>query len=128
MIKKLLLVFLFISSNVFADSLCNTFLKMEKDYSKKTPVKIDSATELIQLRVNCTTKSLNYIKRITIKGAVFAKGWELRKQRQHTLLHCNKYGLASTDGWTAIDTLYDESHKYLTTFTTKPADCEGVGL
>jgi len=120
----LLLIFMFLSVNAFSDNACNTYLKIEKDFSKKTPMKIDSATELTQLRVNCSTKSLNYIKRIIIKDVVLAKGWEIRKQRQHTLMHCNKAGLASTIGWTAIDTIYDEDYKYLTTLITKPTDCD----
>ena len=83
-----------ISGLVFAqessDSVCNELLSLEADWNKQAPIKVDEATELIQFRVNCANKTVNYVKRLLFDESLFADGWATRKQRQHTQRKRNK--------------------------------------
>ena len=114
------------SSSAVADAKserCSAFLDFESEFSKTLPIKIDEATELIQLSVNCATSTIKYSKLILVDESRLADGSKSRKQRQHTQLHCNANGLSSTEGWTAMDVIFDKDFKYLTTLTTSPANC-----
>jgi hypothetical protein len=123
--KLLLLTFLFslFITPAYADDLCNELLQIEKTINAETPKQIDSATELIQIRVNCENETISYIKRIIADHELFKDGWKIRKQRQHSQLHCNKDGISSISGWTAIDIIYDKNFDYLTEFITNPNNC-----
>ena len=76
------------------------------------------------MSVNCETNIIKYTKRVLGYENMMAKGWKERKQRHHTLLHCNKDGLSKIAKWIAIDVFYDNDFEYLTTFKTSPTDCE----
>jgi hypothetical protein len=103
---------------------CATYLDFEKEMNAKAPTKIDETTELVQIRVNCDGKVITYTKRILVDASRFSDGWEVRKQRQHTQLHCNEAGLASQSGWIAMDIIYDKDFTYLLTFITRPENCD----
>ena len=105
--------------------LCRTFLEYERDINKKLPSQVDSATEIIQVRVNCELKIVSYVMRLTRDESELANGWEERKARQHQQLHCNANGLASQAQWTARTVLYStEFLKILSEFMTRPSDCK----
>lgn len=116
----------FISSNAHAESVCDTFKRFEAETNKDTPRKVDFATELIQVRVNCELKIINYVKRLLVDSDKFKSGWRERKQRQHHQLHCNKDGLASNMGWTARDTLYNSNYTLAQELETTPHDCKNA--
>ncbi|QTD54885.1 hypothetical protein [Parasphingorhabdus cellanae] len=99
--------------------------KFESTTNAQLPRQIDQLTELIQVRGSCDGKSLTYVKRLLTDPALLNEGWQSRKQRQHTQLHCNAQGLASKSGWTAIDILQGPDYTYITTFKTQPSDCLG---
>ena len=105
-------------------SFCKTALDFEKETNKTLPRKIDEITSLVQLSVNCETKTIKYTKQIRVDPTTLAQGWQDRKQRQHTELHCNRVGVASTQGWTAMDVIFDNDWKYIVTVKTSPQDCE----
>lgn len=108
----------------YADAnICVELQEFEQTFSKKLPTKIDSATELISVRVNCEAKSVTYVKRILVDQSGLNSGWEKRKQRQHTQLHCNKHGLASLSNWSAIDNIHNVDYQYILTLFTRPSDC-----
>ena len=128
--KKLLLFlfsfFLLSSHSVFGganSSFCNAALEYEDEINKTLPRKIDEFTEVIQISVNCDNKVLKYTKRILADESQLSEGWDTRKQRQHTQLHCNKDGMARLEGWTAMDVNFDKDYNYLITLETNPEDC-----
>ena len=127
--KLLVLLFslLFLSSpSILADansSFCNAALEYEDEINKTLPRKIDEFTEVIQISVNCDNKVLKYTKRILADESQLSEGWDNRKQRQHTQLHCNKDGMARLEGWTAMDVIFDKDYNYLITLETNPEDC-----
>ena len=106
-----------------ASETCNGWLKVEETINKRLPEKIDDATELTGFFVNCDTETVKYAKRILVDVRLFKEGWMVRKQRQHTLLHCNQKGISSTEKWNVMDVFYDKDFKYLVTFNTSPKDC-----
>lgn len=121
----IILLILFVSSISHAkDKICDEFIKIEKKLSSELPRKVDDITELIEIKVNCDTKVVQYSKRILVDTTLFKDGWKKRKQRQHTNMHCNKQGLASSLNWNAMEVLFDEKYKYLVTFRTGPNDCK----
>lgn len=105
------------------DDLCAAFMGMEADLNPKLPRPIDETTDLVQIRVNCETKTFAYTKRLTVDPAALAEGWQERNQRQYVQLHCNAEGLASLAKWTAMDLLYGPDFEYIVTFTARPKDC-----
>jgi hypothetical protein len=128
--KKLLVLlfsfFLLSSHSVFGganSSFCNAALEYEDEINKTLPRKIDEFTEVIQISVNCDNKVLKYTKRILADESQLSEGWDTRKQRQHTQLHCNKDGMARLEGWTAMDVNFDKDYNYLITLETNPEDC-----
>tara|TARA_B110000967_G_C18311924_1_gene283432 strand:- start:120 stop:512 length:393 start_codon:yes stop_codon:yes gene_type:complete len=128
--KKLLILlfsfFLLSSHSVFGganSSFCNAALEYEDEINKTLPRKIDEFTEVIQISVNCDNKVLKYTKRILADESQLSEGWDTRKQRQHTQLHCNKDGMARLEGWTAMDVNFDKDYNYLITLETNPEDC-----
>lgn len=102
---------------------CAELLEYEARTNAQLPRRLDRATEVIQLRVNCENLVVTYVKRLLVDPAVMAPSWRDRKQRQHTQLHCNRQGLASQSGWTAMDILYGPDYAPLAEFTTRPSDC-----
>ena len=104
-------------------SLCKDLQNLEVELNKKFPSQIDETTEMIQFSVNCDTTTVKYTKRILVDLNLFNDGWETRKQRQHTQLHCNAQGMASNSGWTAMDVIYNKDFEYIVTLTTEPKDC-----
>lgn len=104
------------------DEICAELLQFEEQTSRDLPVMVDEITELYQVKVNCDTETVSYSRRIFGLG-LFADGWQDRKQRQHTQLHCNQQGLASQTGWTALDVIVDDNFRYVATLTTRPSDC-----
>ena len=128
--KKLLILlfsfFLLSSHSVFGganSSFCSAALEYEDEINKTLPRKIDEFTEVIQISVNCDNKVLKYTKRILADESQLSEGWDTRKQRQHTQLHCNKDGMARLEGWTAMDVNFDKDYNYLITLETNPEDC-----
>ena len=105
-------------------SICKAALDLEKETNKTLPRKIDEITSLVQLSVNCDAKTIKYTKQIHTDPTKRARGWQERKQRQHTQLHSNRVGAASTQGWTAMDVLFDDNWKHIITLKTTPQDCE----
>ena len=120
----LLLPFTFFLHADDNDSTCQQLLNLESELNKTLPRKIDEATEVTQLSVNCETTTIKYTKRLLVEKTNLAEGWKNRKQRQHTQLHCNANGLSSVSGWTAMDVIYDSNFEYITTFLTEPNDCD----
>ena len=104
-------------------SYCKDFLNLEVEFNKKLPSPVDEATEMFQFSVNCDTTTVKYTKRILVDLNLFNDGWETRKQRQHTQLHCNARGVASNTGWRAMDVIYNKDFEYIMTLTTEPKDC-----
>ena len=102
---------------------CKDLQNLEVELNKKFPSQIDETTEMIQFSVNCDTTTVKYTKRILVDLNLFNDGWETRKQRQHTQLHCNAQGMASNSGWTAMDVIYNKDFEYIVTLTTEPKDC-----
>jgi hypothetical protein len=122
----ILLTSLFLVSNAMAEDVserCLAFKDFEKTINADLPKKIDNATELTSVFVNCTTKIIKYTKRVLAYDSDMAEGWRERKQRQHILLHCNKDGLSSTVGWNAQDDMYDIDYNFLVTLFSSPDDC-----
>lgn len=124
-------VFIWIVTNVSlaasSSSTCQELVKYGARVSKGLPTKIDKYTTLIKFTVNCETKVVKYIKQLAVTKSDLAKGFKVRKQRQHTNLHCSKKGLASAFGWTAAETIYDQNTNLLASFVTTPAMCRGRG-
>lgn len=120
-----LLIFtvLMVSSLANADEACVKAKQLELQWNADMPKKIDEFTEIIQIIVNCDTKVFSYKKRVLAEGSKFPSAMHERKQRQHTQLHCNKDGLASVSGWTAMDVIYDVNYEYMFTLTTSPEHC-----
>ncbi|MFV0360983.1 hypothetical protein [Tropicimonas sp.] len=102
---------------------CDEALRFEEEINRTLPRDIDAATELVQVRVNCATRTLSYIKRIFLFPDEMAPGWQERKQRQFVQLHCNARGLASVQGWTVRDEVFDPDYNHLVTLRAAPADC-----
>lgn len=124
---KILVILLafFVSSPSYAkEDICNEFIKLEKKLSANLPKQVDEITELVEFKVNCSTKTVQYSKRILVNINLFKDDWKNRKQRQHTNMHCNKQGLASSLKWNATDVLFDKDYNYLVTFITQPNDCK----
>lgn len=102
---------------------CAELTQMEAQLNQSLPRLIDPATEFIQVRVNCETKTVVYTKKILEDAGLLASGWEQRKRRQHAQLHCNRQGLASVGGWIAIDNIYDRDMNLLVSLTSDPTAC-----
>jgi len=102
---------------------CADFKGFEQKINKDLPRKVDEFTELISVSTNCDSKVIKYVKRILVSGDKLQGGWQERKQRQHTQLHCNKDGLSSVAKWVAMDVVYDKDYKYLITLETRPNNC-----
>jgi hypothetical protein len=104
--------------------LCRELMAFEEEVNRTLPRQIDEATELVQVKVNCETKSVAYTKRLLVEVAALAEGWEDRKQRQYVQLHCNDQGLASVNGWSAMDVFFDHQLSYVITLKASPKDCD----
>jgi hypothetical protein len=102
---------------------CVELQKVEAETNRTLPRPIDNATEFVNVRVNCDTKTVVYTKKILVDVSLLPRGWEVRKQRQHSQLHCNQQGLASVGGWTAVDNIYDSNMNFLAALVTEPTDC-----
>ena len=105
------------------DSECNELLKLEKQFAAKLPMQIDEATTLVEVSVNCTTRIVKYVKHLSVGTDQLATGFAQRKQRQHANLHCNSKGLA-TNGWTAVDYIYDNQLSLAVKLETHPSMCQ----
>lgn len=106
-----------------ADPICAELLALEEQTNPTLPRPIDEATELVQVRVNCETRTVSYTKRLLLDPASLADGWQVRKQRQYVQLHCNAQGLASASGWNAMDIFFGPEYNYLITLHATPQDC-----
>jgi len=104
--------------------ICAFIEKLESDFAKKMPMKVDEITTAIAMTVNCQTKVQVWKKQISVTAEDLASGWEERKQRQHSQLHCNRQGLASASGWTVIDNVYDKDFSLIATLKTTPSSCK----
>ncbi len=120
---SILFLFLFTSPS-YADEICDELRGLEAQWNSNLPKKIDEYTELVQILVNCETRVVSYRKRILANKDLLPSGIYERKQRQHTLLHCNRNGLASNSGWIAMDVIVDINFSYLCNYSAKyPRNC-----
>ena len=111
------------SLSVQAQSLCEGFLVLQADINPTLPRQIDSATDMLKLQTNCDDQSLTLIKRLRIDSSELPVNWQVEKQAEHQALHCNADGLASLQGWTAIDVVLDGQDQEVGRLVTRPGDC-----
>jgi hypothetical protein len=112
-----------ISLSVQAQSLCEGFLVLQADINPTLPRQIDSATDMIRLQTHCDDQSLTLVKRLRLRSSELPANWQVEKQAEHQALHCNADGLASRQGWTAIDVFLDGQDQEIGRLVTRPADC-----
>ena len=112
-----------ISLSVQAQSLCEGFLVLQADINPTLPRQIDSATDMLRLQTNCDEQSLTLVKRLRLPSTELPANWQVEKQAEHQALHCNADGLASRQGWTAIDVFLDEQDQEVGRLVTRPRDC-----
>ena len=112
-----------ISLSVQAQSLCEGFLVLQADINPTLPRQIDSATDMLKLQTNCDDQSLTLIKRLRLISSELPANWQVEKQAEHQALHCNADGLASRQGWTAIDVFLDGQDQEVGRLVTRPGDC-----
>ena len=112
-----------ISLSVQAQSLCEGFLVLQADINPTLPRQIDSATDMLRLQTNCDKQSLTLVKRLRLPSTELPANWQVEKQAEHQALHCNADGLASRQGWTAIDVFLDEQDQEVGRLVTRPGDC-----
>ena len=112
-----------ISLSVQAQSLCEGFLVLQADINPTLPKQIDSATDMLRLQTNCDEQSLTLVKRLRLPSTELPANWQVEKQAEHQALHCNADGLASRQGWTAIDVFLDEQDQEVGRLVTRPGDC-----
>lgn len=112
-----------ISLSVQAQSLCEGFLVLQADINPTLPRQIDSATDMLKLQTNCDDQSLTLIKRLRLSSSELPANWQVEKQAEHQALHCNADGLASRQGWTAIDVFLDGQDQEVGRLVTRPGDC-----
>lgn len=103
--------------------ICEQATEFEKTLAKELPKPADSMTEIISMRINCSTKTQSWQKMTKVTEKEFALGWKERKQRQHNQLHCNIDGLSSSLGWTVMDQLFDKNFNLIAEFITTPEMC-----
>jgi len=106
----------------FADT-CTELMDFEKEINATLPRRVDEVTELVQVKVNCETRTVSYTKRLLIETGDLAAGWQERKQHQYVQLHCNAQGLASVTQWNAMDVFFDPNYRYVITLRATPQDC-----
>lgn len=117
-------IFFLASSFAFAeDSECTGFLALEKDMARKLPMQVDEATTVVEFSVNCMTRTIKYVKHLSVPVSTLAEGFEQRKQRQYINLHCNQQGLA-TMGWTSRDYIYDKDLVLVMKLEATPSMCD----
>jgi len=102
---------------------CKVLTKYEESLSKRLPVKVDSVTDLIAMRVNCSNTTQTWVRKLKVLEVDLESGWRERKQRQQTQLNCNREGLSNVAKWTVIDIFYDKNSNWLAEFVTKPQAC-----
>ena len=112
-----------ISLSVQAQSLCEGLLVLQADINPTLPRQIDSATDMLRLQTNCDEQSLTLVKRLRLPSTELPTNWQVEKQAEHQALHCNADGLASRQGWTAIDLFLDEQDQEVGRLVTRPGDC-----
>ena len=112
-----------ISLSVQAQSLCEGFLVLQADINPTLPRQIDSATDMLRLQTNCDEQSLTLVKRLRLPSTELPANWQVEKQAEHQALHCNADGLASRQGWIAIDVFLDEQDQEVGRLVTRPGDC-----
>ena len=112
-----------ISLSVQAQSLCEGFLVLQADINPTLPRQIDSATDMLRLQTNCDEQSLTLVKRLRLPSTELPANWQVEKQAEHQALHCNADGLASRQGWTAIDVFLDKQDQEVGRLVTRPGDC-----
>ena len=112
-----------ISLSVQAQSLCEGFLVLQADINPTLPRQIDSATDMLRLQTNCDEQSLTLVKRLRLPSTELPANWQVEKQAEHQALHCNADGLASRQGWTAIDVFLDGQDQEVGRLVTRPGDC-----
>ena len=112
-----------ISLSVQAQSLCEGFLVLQADINPTLPRQIDSATDMLRLQTDCDEQSLTLVKRLRLPSTELPANWQVEKQAEHQALHCNADGLASRQGWTAIDVFLDEQDQEVGRLVTRPGDC-----
>jgi len=112
-----------ISLSVQAQSLCEGFLVLQADINPTLPRQIDSSTDMLRLQTNCDEQSLTLVKRLRLPSTELPANWQVEKQAEHQALHCNADGLASRQGWTAIDVFLDEQDQEVGRLVTRPGDC-----
>ena len=112
-----------ISLSVQAQSLCEGFLVLQADINPTLPRQIDSATDMLRLQTDCDEQSLTLVKRLRLPSTELPANWQVEKQAEHQALHCNADGLASRQGWTAIDVFLDEQDQEVGRLETRPGDC-----
>ena len=121
--RWIVLVITFTATSAAAESVCEQALRLEAHVNPTLPKMVDEMTELFQFSVNCERELVTYKRRLIADPNELSDGWLERMQRQHTQLHCNKVGLASTSKWSAQDILYGPDLEYLGTVSTRPDDC-----
>lgn len=106
-----------------SETRCKALTEYEKTLSKRLPMKVDSVTDLIAMRVNCSNTTQTWVRKLNVSEESLASGWRERKQRQQSQLNCNREGLANVAKWTVIDILYDKDYNWLAEFVTTPETC-----
>lgn len=121
--KYWLLTILVLSGGAKAAGLnCSEALAMEDYFAKQLPMQVDEVTTVVEVSVNCTNRSIKYVKHLSIPVNILAEGFADRKQRQHNNIHCNGQGLARA-GWTALDYVFDSDMTLIMKLKTTPEKC-----
>ncbi|MCW5717420.1 MAG: hypothetical protein KIS68_06280 [Bauldia sp.] len=106
------------------DAVCRAVEAYAADAMRTLPIRIDAATELVGVTVDCATGVVTYIKQLLVPANQIAPAAEDRKQLEHTALHCGIDGLASVFAMTVVDEVRAPDGAIFATLTTAPSDCD----
>jgi hypothetical protein len=102
---------------------CDEALEAEKAFAAKLPIEVNDVTTFVQFSVFCASTTVKYVKRVSLEASPLNRDMQEDEQRKHTILHCQKNGLAGGARWTVREYWYDVNMELIAEFKTTPDMC-----
>ena len=102
---------------------CEGFLAVEESSKTQLPKKLDSASEMVSLSVDCESKALTHSIGLLVDEDALPDDWLVDKPLQLINLHCNQQGAASVYEWTVITRYLSVAGMPIAEVHTTPKDC-----
>ncbi|MCC6737021.1 MAG: hypothetical protein IT534_12955 [Bauldia sp.] len=113
-------------ANPAPDVQCRAMEPYVADANRAMPRAVDATTEDVEIRLDCVSGTITYVKRLLVAPATLPEDWVRFRQAQHTASFCSPDGASIRYGLVGIDEYRGPDGAPFATLTTTPADCAAV--